>query len=659
MSKCCPKPLITAFLVAFFLFLGTSNLYASSIVIEPSDGIDVILVIDTSGSMRTADPERITLEAATLFMDMMETRNSRIGIVGFSGDLHTVMPLTPISDPNVRDEIRRTVSQFTYQGWTDVGLAMRTAAEMLLDDPNPANSPMILLFTDGRIDMPDNWNNRGIDVSYQDAWWAVEAVGDFTPIYTIGLNYDGTINVEFLEEISRRSFGTSHIIDDAALLPQIFNEIFASHIRTSITEVASIVTDGENYTDIIVPIPSPFVAEANIIMLSSQPITNVRLYDPSGREVDFDEGIFTLTYANRYTMVKILEPMVGDWTLSVMGLPQDRITVNLIYNYTLDVSFSIVQLGAPGVFFDPGIPITVQAGFISPLPTSQILALFADSVAHLNIFDSDMTLLESIQMHYVGSAFAINFEPDPPQDVRINITVVHPYFEQTTVTVAINYDPELLAALVEEEAYVEETTVPETTTQPETTVAPTTTTLPATTVAPTTTVPPTTTYAPDIPEGDDINRNLLFIIIGVAVIIISLIVILVVMKKGGRKHIFQGHLELRALLEDGKYTVLEAPDLSTFAGQTALLEFLKVSLGTRVDRLLEANVPLGGIYIEPAATDNRPMLQLTGNNTCHIADIDGKPINQKKYLWEKDTLLVFSVEDSKTRVEITYRINEH
>ena len=644
------KYTLMLFAILVFSIIGMASTYASAITIDPSDGIDVILIMDTSGSMRTADPERIALEAAALFMDMMETRSSRIGIIGFSGDLHTVMPLTPISDPAIRENIRNTVSQFDYRGWTDIGLAMRAAAEMLMDDPNPANSPMILLFTDGRIDMPDNWNNRSIDISYQDAWWAVENVGEFTPIYTIGLNYDGTINTEFLEEVSRRTFGTAHIIEDAAILPQVFNEIFASHIRTSITEVATIVTTADEYTDIIIPIPSPFVAEANIIMLSSQPIASVRLFDPTGREVPFDEGTYTLTTANRYSIIKILEPLIGDWVLSVQGLPYDRITVNLIYNYTLDVSFSIVQLGSPGVFFDPTIPVTVQAGFISPLPTSQVQALFTDAIATLNIYDLEMNELSSLQMHYVGSAFAINFEPNPPQDVRINITVDHPHFQQTTTTVTIHYDPVLLYALLNEpsEPVTEPVTEPPTTTAPPTTVPPTTTT-PATTE-------PTTPPAEESDEG--LSSILIVVIIVIVVLLIIIAIILLSLKKDNKKQFFKGHLELRALLDDGKYTALEAPDLSTFVGQISLLEFIKISLGSKADRILQANAPLSGALIQPIVVNNRPMLQLLTNGACHITDSDGNVILQRRFMWEKDLQLFFSLVDSKTRIEITYRINE-
>ncbi|MCL2263159.1 MAG: VWA domain-containing protein, partial [Defluviitaleaceae bacterium] len=417
--------------ITFSVLLAILFAYAPAQVFATThtDGIDAILIIDTSGSMRTADPERITLEAASLFMDMMETRNSRIGIVGFSGSLHSVMPLTPISDPSTRDRIRQTISGFVYHGWTDIGLAMRAAAEMLLDDPRPENSPMILLFTDGRIDLPDNWtNNRTIEASYADAWWAVDAVGDFAAIYTIGLNHDDGLNEEFLHEIAERTNAKSYIANEADVLPQIFNEIFASHIRSSITEIATIIADGETYSEVLIPIPSLFVAEANIIMLSSRQIPSIRLFDPSGREVPLGDEPYALTYANRYSMIKVLSPMVGDWLLQVRGLPEDRITINLIYNYNVNVSLSVTQPNAESgaLFFDPYLPIAVQAGFISTLPSSHFQPLFDESTVELSVYDMQQNRVATFPMVTAGSAFTLDFALAPPQDVRVNVTVTHP-----------------------------------------------------------------------------------------------------------------------------------------------------------------------------------------------------------------------------------------
>jgi len=628
------------FLPLFAIFIFHSSVYANDtepIGIIPSDGIDAILVIDTSGSMRYADPERITLEAATLFMDMMETTNSRIGIVGFSGALHSVMPLTPINEIGVRNQIRESISQFVYHGWTDIGLALQTAAEMILEPSDTNNSPMILLFTDGRIELPPNQLNRTVEMSYQDAEWAIESVGSFTPIYTIGLNYDGSVNIDFLQDMAARTGATSSIIYDAALLPQLFNEIFASHIRTSIVEMAVIEPVPDTYAEILIPIESPFVSEANIIMLSNQPITSVRLFDPSGREVVFDNETYTLTSANRFSMLKILTPMMGDWLLLIQGLPDDRITVNLIYNYTVDVAMFVDQPGRNVTLFDPTLPITVTSELRSNLSDFQMQMLLPDAISELNVFDLSQNLIATIPMQFANGGFITEFVLDDPQNVHVNVRVVHPGFEQSTAFLTISYDPDMLAALlappVIEDDPIIDITPPEITDPIEEDV-----------------IEPT--------PNDSESTNVATIIIIIAGILVAgVIVVVVLLKLREKKKIFVGHLEIRALLKNGKYTALEAPDLSTFAGRLSLVSFMKDSLGAKADMILSSNVPIHGTKIEQVMINNRPWLKVTTDGACFISGIDGLPITQRRILWEKDRRLIFTTVNSTTKIEITYRVN--
>jgi hypothetical protein len=635
--------IITAFLA---MFAHGNGVYAAPIVIDPSDGIDAVLVIDTSGSMRTADPERIALEAASLFLGMMETRNSRIGIVNFAGVIDWELPLTSISDPTFRQQVRTNISRFTYHGNTDIGLALRRAAEMVLYDPIPGNSPMILLFTDGNIHLPAHWH-RSMEESYLDVEWAVDAMVGIAPIYTIGLNYDGTLNTDFLADISHQTGAAGHIVYDAGELPQLFNEIFASHIRSSIIEIEDFVAPADGYTDVIVPIPSAFVSEANIIMLSTQPIASVRLFDPSGREVTFDGDAYTLSSARRYSMIKILEPIRGDWLLQVQGVPQDRITVNLIYNYSVDVSWSLTQPDSPVPYFDPTRHITMQVGFISPLPASQIAALFYDSRADLSVYNMDMEHLHTEPMVNTGNAFVLDFLFDPPQDVRLSVTVSHPYFTQQTVFTTINFDPDILAGMPPPVAPQPPPPTPE----------------PAPAPPPPQPAPPPpleVEITPTEPVEEEPRQPidpLIFVLIGAALaLIIAAFLLRAIVKRRNLSRVFTGHLEVRALLADGNYTSLEAPDLGLYVGQVALTEFLSNSIGRKAERIMDSGIPIWGVTMSPAYSGRRPCIALVnGSKPCKIADADGNIIPKKKIMWQDGQTLVFFAPGETAQLEATYR----
>ncbi|MCL1878700.1 MAG: hypothetical protein FWF80_07570, partial [Defluviitaleaceae bacterium] len=460
-------------------------------------------------------------------------------------------------------------------------------------------------------------------------------------IYTIGLNYDGTLNEPFLREMAARTGARSYIVDEAAYLPQIFNEIFASHIRSSITELDVFVAEGDTYNEVVVPIPSAFVSEANIIMLSSRPITNLRLFDPSGREVTFDNESYTLTYANRYSMIKILEPMVGDWLLSVRGVAEDRITVNLIYNYNVTASLSVTQPDSedPGMFFDPELPILVQSGFISGLPASQLQTLFEESVAEMFIYDEGMNRVEAFEMVGTGASFALEFLLDPPRNVHIGVGITHPGFEQATAPIAVLFDPEVLAQFEIEE--IEPLPTPEADIEP-----------------PDVDVEPYEVAEP--PSEIEAPGFLIFAMIGIALmLVLAALVLRAISIRRTKNRLYTGHLEIRALLADGNYTALEAPDLSTFAGQMSLMEFLTNSLGgAKADKFSLSGIPVWDIHLAPGLIGNRPVIYVNKKAACHVTDGDGNGIFKNKITWEDNQQLIFSLPGESPRIEITYRVGE-
>ncbi|MBJ8193052.1 VWA domain-containing protein, partial [Bacillus cereus] len=65
------------------------------------------------------------------------------------------------------------------------------------------------------------------------------------PVYTIGLNHDGTVNRQELERIASQTGGASFITSSAEDLPEILNRIFASQIRSKLVPIAAITTTGE------------------------------------------------------------------------------------------------------------------------------------------------------------------------------------------------------------------------------------------------------------------------------------------------------------------------------------------------------------------------------------------------------------------------------
>ncbi len=112
-----------------------------------SEGIDIVLAIDVSGTMLARDlkPDRITVarEAAGNFI--VDRRGDRIGIVVFAGEAYTQSPLT--TDQTTLLTMLGQVESGLIEDGTAIGTGLATALNRLRE--SEAKSKVVILLTDG------------------------------------------------------------------------------------------------------------------------------------------------------------------------------------------------------------------------------------------------------------------------------------------------------------------------------------------------------------------------------------------------------------------------------------------------------------------------------------------------------------------------------
>jgi Ca-activated chloride channel family protein len=163
-----------------------------------SKGIDIMIVLDTSTSMKQSDMEPNRLAAAKAvskkFVEGREEslQNDRIGLVVFSAIAFTQCPLTV--DYTILKKIVSRV-QFTKREFdgTAIGTALATAVGRIKD--SKAKSKVVILVTDGE-------NNRGLDP--MTAASVAKAMG--VKVYTIGVVPEG-----LMQKVQDKIFGV-HLI---------------------------------------------------------------------------------------------------------------------------------------------------------------------------------------------------------------------------------------------------------------------------------------------------------------------------------------------------------------------------------------------------------------------------------------------------------------
>jgi Ca-activated chloride channel homolog len=197
-----------------------------------TEGIDIVLTLDISGSMLARDFKPDRLEASkNVATEFISGRPyDRIGLVVFSGESFTQCPLT--TDHAVLINLLRDIESGMIEDGTAIGNGLATAVNRIKD--SDAKSRVIILLTDGV-------NNRG-DIAPATAADIAKTFG--IRVYTVGVGTIGMapypvqtpfglqyqnmpveIDEDILKEISQVTGGMYFRATDNDKLVQVYNEI--------------------------------------------------------------------------------------------------------------------------------------------------------------------------------------------------------------------------------------------------------------------------------------------------------------------------------------------------------------------------------------------------------------------------------------------------
>jgi Ca-activated chloride channel family protein len=218
-----------------------------------TDGIDIVLALDVSGSMKALDFDPNRLEAAKVkAAQFIEARpNDRMGLVVFAGESFTQCPVT--TDHEVVKLLLKDVKDGLIEDGTAIGMGLATAVSRLQE--SETQSKVVILLTDGE-------NNAG----FIDPATAVEAAVEYgIRVYTIGVGTKGiakipqqtpfgtiyqdaqvNIDEDLLKEIAQKTGGKYFRATSNEALSSIYEEI--DQLETSRLQVSVLTRKTEEFT---------------------------------------------------------------------------------------------------------------------------------------------------------------------------------------------------------------------------------------------------------------------------------------------------------------------------------------------------------------------------------------------------------------------------
>lgn len=222
-------------IISLIIALARPQSVDVSTQVKVTDGVDIVLSMDVSGSMLSRDLKPNRLEALKeVAGDFIKARvNDRLGLVVYSAEAYTKSPVT--SDKNV---LLNQLSDVKYDrvinDGTGIGVGLGTAINRLKE--SPAKSKVIILMTDGV-------NNSGVI----DPILAADIAKEYNiKVYTIGIGTNGMaetpvainekgdiqykrmkveIDEQLMKTIATKTNGKYFRATDKKSLEQIYSEI--------------------------------------------------------------------------------------------------------------------------------------------------------------------------------------------------------------------------------------------------------------------------------------------------------------------------------------------------------------------------------------------------------------------------------------------------
>ena len=322
-----------------------------------STPVNVIILIDKSGSMQKTDKEGQAKSAAMQFLDIISTDNSGtklsevtdLAIISFDHETTVEADFTSIKSDDSKSFMKDRIRGIQYGDKdrdTDIGLALKTAADLLQKQASPGDQNAVFLFTDGKTE------GKSVDLaqSQKDLEYAINTLSsiDKTDIYALGWNYNNTLQEDGIKAIQditnglqksdgledRRAGDTSgkfpranYLITDQMQETRNFMTAVAEHLRGGIVEP---IPEGKFDID------SSEIVEAHVIISSADDVINdVNIITPSGDSLQPGEK-YSEEGDDHYKVCKLFIPEMGTYTVQVNCKDESTVSKLLVKRYAVE-----------------------------------------------------------------------------------------------------------------------------------------------------------------------------------------------------------------------------------------------------------------------------------------------------------------------------------
>lgn len=391
--------------------------------------MNVVFVMDASGSMdgqtgrRGTDEDGLRFEAMELFTALAADNGNYMGAVVFDHEIVASVDVQEMTSKADKERLVNAVRNVKRRaGDTAIGTALREAVNMITTQGNKNLPSVIVYLSDGNTDFEPKNDPNGDLEKQSDADKAAaisNAVAQGIPVYSVCLNDTNSgfpANPDELREISDQTGGRFQEVNNADGLQDVFKMFYGLIYGTDSIGLGTVEIPAGEEKAVTFTIPALGVEEANIVISTGSSKAKIKAYlqEPGSTDRYSDSEMDALTTnASSFVMIKITQPVSGEWTLYLTGDKNATVDVNLVYNHDLDLELQEGSNGNVAV----GQPIPMTAVVTDKGTVITDMSVFANNPVHLQITGKNSGFSDDVIMS--GNGVTCDFTPNAPDEYEL------------------------------------------------------------------------------------------------------------------------------------------------------------------------------------------------------------------------------------------------
>lgn len=296
----------------------------------------VIFVIDTSGSMKSNDPDRLAVDSISQFIYSLPS-DYKAGLVAYNAQVEVLQaPVTGIS----RKMVAEQALQLKYEGYSDAGEGLSSAVSLLAEDD--AQEKYIVMLSDGEILLGDDIGTEEAVVQYKEA--IQKAVNKGITVHVIGLGNEMADTNSLIFSVAEKTGGSIFFEEKAQGIQEAVDTIRRDEFGVKQSTLAIVDADG-TAESISAVLPYTYADKIRILITCEKPVKNLKvsLQAESASQVN----------GSRYAVIEIDNPTEDQLEVSFEGEAGSRVWVSAIPEYHVMPEVSVQYMDSEPQDADP------------------------------------------------------------------------------------------------------------------------------------------------------------------------------------------------------------------------------------------------------------------------------------------------------------------